>query len=329
MGQVVEAKSQGLVAKFAEGLGVDPDKLLPTLKSTAFRQTDGTVVSNEQLMALLIVANEHGLNPFTKEIYAFPDKGGIVPVVSVDGWSRIINENPQMDGIEFAYSEETRTVNGKKVHDWIECIIYRKDRRVPIRVREFFDEVYRSPSKPGPWQSHPNRMHRHKAEIQCARVAFGFAGIYDLDEAERIVEVSGEPQVVAGKKIYPKKYSDEQKAYYDDLLDKSNGLGLYLFKESIDEATWTDLYHSFERGQKGKMQQLVNLLYEAGRNKAIDIETSINDHAEQGNDYAIAELLEGMGDDEIRYFLGAVGPEGAQAMQAVMRLMNEDKGEQQ
>ncbi|EOJ4766922.1 recombinase RecT, partial [Escherichia coli] len=40
----------------------------------------------------------------------------------------------------------------------------------------------------GPWQSHPKRMLRHKAMIQCARLAFGFAGIYDNDEAERIVE---------------------------------------------------------------------------------------------------------------------------------------------
>ncbi|WP_414836262.1 recombinase RecT, partial [Escherichia coli] len=40
----------------------------------------------------------------------------------------------------------------------------------------------------GPWQSHPKRMLRHKAMIQCARLAFGFAGIYDKDEAERIVE---------------------------------------------------------------------------------------------------------------------------------------------
>ncbi|EEW4602325.1 phage recombination protein Bet, partial [Escherichia coli] len=36
--------------------------------------------------------------------------------------------------------------------------------------------------------SHPKRMLRHKAMIQCARLAFGFAGIYDNDEAERIVE---------------------------------------------------------------------------------------------------------------------------------------------
>src|SRR3546814_13100104 len=39
-----------------------------------------------------------------------------------------------------------------------------------------------------PWQSHPRRMLRHKATIQCARLAFGFGGIYDQDEAERIVE---------------------------------------------------------------------------------------------------------------------------------------------
>ena len=31
-------------------------------------------------------------------------------------------------------------------------------------------------------------MLRHKAMIQCARLAFGYGGIYDQDEAERIVE---------------------------------------------------------------------------------------------------------------------------------------------
>lgn len=47
-----------------------------------------------------------------------------------------------------------------------------------------------------PWQSHPKRMLRHKAMIQCARLAFGYTGIYDEDEAQRIVEkdvTPGEP----------------------------------------------------------------------------------------------------------------------------------------
>lgn len=31
-------------------------------------------------------------------------------------------------------------------------------------------------------------MLRHKTLIQCARLAFGFAGIFDQDEAERVIE---------------------------------------------------------------------------------------------------------------------------------------------
>src|SRR3546814_9231339 len=65
------------------------------------------------------------------------------------------------------------------------CIIYRKDRAHPTEVTEFMSECKRGTQ---PWQSHPRRMLRHKATIQCARLAFGFGGIYDQDEAERIVE---------------------------------------------------------------------------------------------------------------------------------------------
>ena len=53
------------------------------------------------MTALCVVAQQYGLNPFTRELYAFPDRNnGIVPVVGVDGWSRIINDNPQFDGMD-------------------------------------------------------------------------------------------------------------------------------------------------------------------------------------------------------------------------------------
>lgn len=181
---IEERKS--LVTRFADRFGVDPAKLLHTLKLTAFR-VKGEPISNEQMMALLVVADQYGLNPFTKEIYAYPDKqNGIVPVVGVDGWSRIINQEHALDGIEFRYSETTVQHKGKTCHEWMECSIYRKDRERPITVRERFEEVVRNASFPTPWDTHPNRMHRHKTLIQCARYAFGFAGIYDDDEAARI-----------------------------------------------------------------------------------------------------------------------------------------------
>jgi hypothetical protein len=127
------------------------------------------------MAALLMVASQYKLNPFTKELYAFPDKNnGIVPVVGVDGWSRIINSAPEFDGMDFVQDDESCT-----------CVIYRKDRSHPIKVTEWMSECKRSAV---PWQTHPKRMLRHKAMIQCARLAFGFTGIYDQDEAERIAE---------------------------------------------------------------------------------------------------------------------------------------------
>ena len=163
-------------AKLGESFGMEGDghELLQILKSTAFKGQ----VTDAQMAALMVVANQYQLNPFTRELFAFPDKNnGIVPVVGVDGWSRIINSHPQFDGIEFEQNDESCT-----------CIIYRKDRNRPIKVTEWMAECRRSGM--GPWQSHPRRMLRHKAMIQCARLAFGYGGIYDQDEAERIVEAS-------------------------------------------------------------------------------------------------------------------------------------------
>lgn len=163
-----------LMATLASKYGVDTDKMLVTLKATAFRGD----VTTEQLMALCIVANQYNLNPWTKEIYAFPDRTGIVPVVGVDGWARIVNEHDQCDGIQFAEADDG---------SWVECTIHRKDRKFPTTVREYLTEVKRDTA---PWRSHPRRMLRHKAMIQCARIVFGFAGIYDQDEAERIIDVT-------------------------------------------------------------------------------------------------------------------------------------------
>lgn len=209
----------------------DPQELVQTLKATAFKGN----ATDAQFNALMIVSTQYGLNPFTKEIYAFPDKqNGIVPVVGVDGWSRIINNHPQFDGMEFKYSEETTTPAGSntKAHEWVECVIYRKDRSHPIVAREYLDEVYRPPFKGkfgevnGPWQSHTKRMHRHKAMIQAARLAFGFGGIYDEDEAQRIQtpekpkEVKADPELdslIADGEVAANKGIEEYKKWFSDI----------------------------------------------------------------------------------------------------------------
>ncbi len=159
------------IAVMAENLSmknVSNESLQATLLNTVFKGAN-----YDQLVSLIIVANQYGLNPFTKEIYAFPSKGSITPIVSVDGWSRIINDNPQCDGIQFEQDDVSAT-----------CKIYRKDRTHPTIVTEYLSECEMTNSPV--WKKYPKRMLRHKALIQCARIAFGFSGIYDEDEAHRI-----------------------------------------------------------------------------------------------------------------------------------------------
>lgn len=192
-------------------MGENGQELIETLKSTAFRGQ----VSDAQMTALMVVANQYGLNPWVKEIYAFPDRqNGIVPVVGVDGWARIINENPAFDGMEFEQTQDACT-----------CKIYRKDRGHPIVVTEYMDECRRDNSQP--WKTHPRRMLRHKALIQCARLAFGFSGIYDQDEADRIVENSANEHQETVREVRPV----EKPAYPDEQ-----------FAENVDK--WADVIAS-------------------------------------------------------------------------------------
>jgi phage recombination protein Bet len=172
---------KSLVARFAGRLGVEPEKMLATLRATAFRTgAKDPPVTNEEMLALLVVAEEYGLNPFLKEIYAFRDqKGGVMPIIGVDGYIRIMQSHPAFEGIEFKYDEEG---------EWVEATITRKDRRLPFTVREYLSECRRNT---GPWQSSPQRMLRHRALIQSCRVAFGFSGIYQDDEGEAIALAAG------------------------------------------------------------------------------------------------------------------------------------------
>lgn len=215
-----------LMVQMAQRFNVPEQEMLATLKATAFKGN----VSDAQMTALLIVANQYGLNPWTKEVYAFPDRNnGIVPVVGVDGWARIINDNPQFDGMEFEQDDESCT-----------CRIYRKDRKHAIAVTEYMAECKRSGQ--GPWQSHPKRMLRHKAMIQCARLAFGFSGIYDQDEAERIDEAHAArmPEKSAEQLAFESEHLQAMRDAAMDGMDSLTAAFNALPKSPQKTAFWTE-----------------------------------------------------------------------------------------
>ncbi|MCV0371626.1 RecT family recombinase [Filomicrobium sp.] len=172
-----EAARPSLIATMASKFNMDPKAFEATVRSTVMPQQH----TNEQFAALMMVAKEYDLNPLTKEIYAFPAKGGgIVPVVSIDGWLNLVNSHPACDGFEIEFQDDDA---GNPVS--CTCRMYRKDRGRPTTVTEYLSECIRNTD---PWKM-KHRMLRHKAVIQAARYAFGFSGIYDEDEGAKIAEM--------------------------------------------------------------------------------------------------------------------------------------------
>lgn len=174
----IQENTPSIIRDMADRFGMDKRAFEATLKATVVPAN----VSNEQFVAFLLVAKQYNLNPITKEIYAFPAKGGgIQPIVGIDGWCNIINSNKQLDGIEF----EDIMVDNKLFA--IKCRISRKDRSKPTEAVEYMEECKKGTE---PWKQWPARMLRHKALIQCARYAFSLSGIVDPDEAERMIDVT-------------------------------------------------------------------------------------------------------------------------------------------
>lgn len=178
MNAVTKTEPKVMLLDFmADKAGLRPEEFSATVRATCGLAK----ASAEEFAAFLMVAREYNLNPLTKEIYAFPAKGGgIVPIVSIDGWVNLVNSHPACDGFEFDVEHDDK---GELVS--ITCRMYRNDRSRPVSVTEYFEECKRATE---PWKM-KHRMLRHKAMIQAARYAFGFSGIYDEDEGAKIADM--------------------------------------------------------------------------------------------------------------------------------------------
>jgi phage recombination protein Bet len=167
-----------LIERMADKRHLDPQTYYRTVKQTLMPSN----ATDEQIAAFLMIADRYNLDPLTREIFAFPNRkgSGITPVLSIDGWINLVNSHPQADGFSFRHEkdEEGRLIS-------MTCTMHRKDRTHPVEVTEFYQENYRATE---PWNQMPSRMLRHKAFKEAARLAFGFAGIADEDEARDMGE---------------------------------------------------------------------------------------------------------------------------------------------
>lgn len=171
--------STSLMARMAETLQVDAKQLQETIKKMCF---GGQNASQEEFMTLLMTAERFDLNPLLGQIWAFKSQSGLVkPLVSVDGWTQIMNRQSNFDGYEIRYSDSLIKVdNIGTVPEWCECTIYLKDRSRPVTERVYIAEkaVTTSPV----WRKSPRLMLHHRALIQAIRFAFSISGVADEND---------------------------------------------------------------------------------------------------------------------------------------------------
>lgn len=196
-----EFKKSQLVAEVAGCLEITPDHFAQFLVS-AYPGAEFI-----QLLSYLLRCKKYKLDPIAKEIVALRDDfGRYEPYVTYDGWLRIMNNHPQFNGMKIRYAEtcskELHAV--AQCHDWMECVIERKDRGKPTIVREYLDECYQAPSLTeagdpiqGPWQLYPKRRLRQKTTMEGVRAAFGISDLRITLEMgdQRLVSAGGTPEL--------------------------------------------------------------------------------------------------------------------------------------
>jgi hypothetical protein len=146
------------IGKAAKELGIENGQL----KAWVDMQIE---VPAKTILVLLRKVQALHLDPFNEEIgFTQYEDGQWQIFISIEGCSKLLNHHEQFNGLIFTQADTQ--IEG--VPEWVECSIYRKDRILPITVREHYLEVK---SDNPIWQKMPRRMLRHRALQQCVRLA--------------------------------------------------------------------------------------------------------------------------------------------------------------
>lgn len=138
------------------------------------------------------------------------------------------------------------------------------------------------------------------------------------DRADIAVQLSNENEgfepIVSSPEVST--FTADQKNYFDQLIEKGNALGMYVFAQSFNltdgsgdgASIWISLMHSFERGKKGKYGEIVRNLRETGDGIFTDYLSEIE--ASLGNaDETVEQLIEELDNDTIKLIESRLIPE--------------------
>ncbi len=184
-----ESRRKGLFGAAASMLGVPQNKLCDLLRNIWGTSKGQPPLTDQEMWQGIAMIGRYELDPLAREIYVSRSSKGLITVLGIDGWVKILDRTDHYDGfdVEFLHDAEGKL-------EWVETVIYSTKRTHPTRYRAFWKEY----AKVGGFvsQQMPSHMLRIFSLRHAARL-FTSVGGNVVTEEEAAMMMRSEPVTAA------------------------------------------------------------------------------------------------------------------------------------
>lgn len=302
----------------------NPDSLLQAISNVA---AIGLSLNPAEKLAYLIPRNVKVNGQFRTRVYLEPSYMGLCKLATDAGSIEWVQANPVFENDKFVIksagekpdheydpflSVEKRgefkgvyCVAKTNTGDYLTTTMSAEDVN-GIRDRSESWKAYKAGKvkSGGPWQSD----FIEQAKKTVVRRAFKMWPRTDNKKLTHAVQLSNDNEGFEPILSAPSmgEYTATQKEFFDGLIQSADAWGMFILNKTLDRQSFTNLYHSFEKGQKGKYQKVIDQLMKEGGEKFQNTVADIEAVCSSGDESGLQEIIDEMNQDELQVILNSI-----------------------
>jgi len=153
--------------------------------------------------------------------------------------------------------------------------------------------------KVGPWMTDYNEMAK-KTVIRQSFKLWPRSSV--SDRMAQAVELSNQNEEFEPLKSSPElqEYSEEQKRYFDQLIEKSDAIAMFCFIKQIGAGVYMSLYNSFDKDIT-KYKRIIGDLERNGAAQALECLQAVEESASREDDLGVMEIITDLPQEAVVY----------------------------